>query len=259
MAREMHLGAYRGRDPGLSDVLDGVLCNPMIQPRASLVALATAAAFLRDPEGYDEWEAWEQAIVDVGGSNTPHLRALAYACMDGPLRDPVRVELRRRVDALDPPSAPDADALALADVEACLTTLRQAADERWLASGDPLVDELGPWCEQARREAEAGLAAVALCRHLARPEGSDPQKWAERAMLHVFGVLFTWEAARAGDRVVCGPRFAVHPAVVQLPDGRPAVDLGLAVHEDANAVDRLCRHALARYSAWCATTGAAAC
>jgi hypothetical protein len=75
-------------------------------------------------------------------------------------------------------------------------------------------------------------------------------------MLHVFGVLFTWEAARAGDRVVCGPRFAVHPAVVQLPDGRPAVDLGLAVREDANAVDRLCRHALAAYAAWCAAAGA---
>ena len=73
--------------------------------------------------------------------------------------------------------------------------------------------------------------------------------------MHVFGVLFTWEGARNGDRVVCGPRFAVHPAVVQLPDGRPAVDIGLAVHEDANAIDRLCRFALAAYAAWCADPG----
>ena len=55
---------------------------------------------------------------------------------------------------------------------------------------------------------------------------------------------------RAGDHVVCGPRFAIHPAVVQLADGRQAVDVGLAVHEDANAVDRLCRLALAAYDAW---------
>jgi hypothetical protein len=78
-------------------------------------------------------------------------------------------------------------------------------------------------------------------------------------MLHVFGVLFTWEAARGGDRVVCGPRFAVHPAVVQLPDGRPAVDLALAVREDANVVDRLCRQSLARYGAWCGHAGGARC
>jgi hyaluronoglucosaminidase len=254
MAREMHLGAYRGRDPELSDVIDGVLCNPMLQPRASLVALATAAAFLRDPGGYDEWDAWERAIVDVGGSWTPQLRAVAHACMDGPLRDPATLPLRDQVDALDRAEG-DAVTTALAGVEGALTTLREAADERWLASDDPLADELRPWCEQAGREAEAGLAAVGLRRHLARRDGPD----AERAMLHVFGVLFTWEAARGGDRVVCGPRFAVHPAVVQLPDGRPAVDLALAVREDANVVDRLCRQSLARYGAWCGHAGGARC
>jgi hyaluronoglucosaminidase len=252
MAREMHLGAYRGRDPELSDVIDGVLCNPMVQPRASLVALATAAAFLCDPQRYDESDAWDQAIADVGRSWTPSLRALAHACMDGPLRDPATLPLNEQVGALEG-AVGDRASTALEAVEAALTSLRQAADEQWLASGDPLVEELRPWCEQARREAEAGLAAAALCRYLRSPEGPD----AERAMLHVFGVLFTWEAARAGDRVVCGPRFAVHPAVVQLPDGRPAVDLGLALREDANAVDRLCRHALAAYSAWCAAAGGA--
>jgi hyaluronoglucosaminidase len=251
MAREMHLGAYRGRDAELSDVIDGVLCNPMVQPRASLVALATAAEYLRDPSGYDETDAWERAIADVGGPRTPHLRALAFGCMDGPLRDPATVELRRRVDelSLDLDAAESRDALD--GIKGCLTTLLLAADERWLASGDPLVAELEPWCAQAKREAEAGLAAVALCRHLLRPDGPD----ADRALMHVFGVLFTWEAARNGDRVVCGPRFAVHPAVVQLPDGRPAVDIALAVHEDANAVDRLCRFALAAYAAWCADPG----
>jgi hyaluronoglucosaminidase len=254
MAREMHLGAYRGRDPELSDVIEGVLCNPMVQPRASLVALSTAAGFLSDPERYDECDSWEQAIADVGESSAPFLRVLAYACMDGPLRDSATLQLNEQVAALSGAEGDDAST-ALTAVEAALTGLRLAADERWLASGDPLVGELRPWCEQARREADAGLAAVALYRYLRQPDGPD----AERAMLHVFGVLFTWEAARAGDRVVCGPRFAVHPAVVQLPDGRPAVDLGLALHEDANAVDRLCRHALRAYSSWCAAAGAAGC
>ena len=193
MAREMHLGAYRGRDADLSDVIDGVLCNPMVQPRASLVALATAAEYLRDPGAYDEEDAWERALADVGGRYAPNLRAIGFGCMDGPLRDPATVELRRRVDELsldlEGATAREAHDEMLDGIKGCLTTLLQSADERWLASGDPLVAELEPWCMQAKREAEAGLAAVALCRHLRRPDGPD----ADRALMHVFGVLFTWE------------------------------------------------------------------
>lgn len=253
MAKELHLGAYRGRDADLSDVVEGVLCNPMVQPRASLVALATAAAFLRDPNSYDETSAWEEAIAAVGGVYTSHLRALAFACMDGPLRAPESTELRRRVDALGS-GLPDEELTeALAGVKGFLDALLLAGDERFLGSGDPLADEVAPWAVQARKEAEAGLAALSLWRQVRRREGPD----AERALNQAFAVLFLWEAARAGDRVVCGPRFAVHPAVVQLPDGRPALDVELAVREDANAVDRLCRDALAAYAAWCAEAGGA--
>ncbi|HEY4398868.1 MAG TPA: hypothetical protein VGO28_14485, partial [Acidimicrobiia bacterium] len=46
------------------------------------------------------------------------------------------------------------------------------------------------------------------------------------------------------------PRFAIYPAVVQLADGRPGLDVDLAVVEDQSAIDRLCRVALARYQVW---------
>jgi len=36
MVNELHLGPYLGRDPGLADLVGGVLCNPMNQERASL-------------------------------------------------------------------------------------------------------------------------------------------------------------------------------------------------------------------------------
>src|SRR4029450_11600929 len=88
MERELHLGPYRGRGADLGDVLDGVLCNPKLQERASLVALATAAEYLGAPAGYDEADAWERAIADVGGKHTSALRALARACCDGPLAEP---------------------------------------------------------------------------------------------------------------------------------------------------------------------------
>jgi hyaluronoglucosaminidase len=253
MTRELHLGAYRGRDPDLSDVVEGVLCNPMNQSRASLVALATAAEFLRDPESYDEGDAWERAIADVGGVWAPTLRALAFACMDGPLREPATTELSRDVATL----RSDLDPAEWSDVhgriKGRLDLLRQVADERWLGSGDALAGEVAPWAAQAGKEAAAGLAALALCDRLRRDDGPGP----ERALNDVFAVLMLWAVARDGDPVVCGPRFAVHPAVVQLADGRPAVDVGLAVRENQNAIDGLCRTALAEYAAWCAGVGGA--
>ena len=40
----------------------------------------------------------------------------------------------------------------------------------------------------------------------------------------------------------------LHPAVVQRRDGAPALDIGLALREDASVVDRLARLVLARYA-----------
>jgi hypothetical protein len=113
---------------------------------------------------------------------------------------------------------------------------------------DPLGLELDPWLRQAKRESAAALAAIGLLEHLAS-DAAD----ADAALLHGFAVIFSWNSARAGDRVVFGPRFAVYPAVVQLPSGRAGLDVDLAVLEDRNAVDRLCRLALDAYRAWAAT------
>src|SRR6476659_6850778 len=85
MTRELHLGPYRGRDAGLVDLVGGVLCNPMTQPRASLVQLATAMEFLSDPDAYDAKAAWSHAIEDVAGERAKPLAVLARACADGPL------------------------------------------------------------------------------------------------------------------------------------------------------------------------------
>lgn len=240
MERELHLGPYRGRDAALGDVLDGVLCNPMLQARASLVALATAAAYFEDPAGYDEHDAWERAIADVGGRHAPALRALARACCDGPLAEPEELPAWRLVDELaETPS----DATAIEEVRAELQDLRTASDA--IPDDEPLRRELGPWLDQARREADAGLAATRLLALLAR-DGAD----AERLMLHAFALLFAWSGARdAPARVVLGPRFVMHPAVVQRPDGSPALDVSLAIREDRSVVDRLARLALDEYRA----------
>src|SRR4029450_2873319 len=100
MERSLHLGPYRGREPELTDELDGVLCNPMLQPHASQVALATAADFLCAPEEYDPAASWSHAIAAVGKSRAPALQALAAPCADGPLLRPEHLEANALVTAL---------------------------------------------------------------------------------------------------------------------------------------------------------------
>ncbi len=258
MERELHLGAYRGRDPELGTILDGVLCNPMLQAEASLVPLITAAEFLAAPAGYDAAATWEAAVVEVGGAQQDALRALGRACSDGPLADATTLPAAALVtalgDELDGPgwtSAID----ALRDELAAL----RAARDAW-SDDDAFGAELGPWLRQARCEADAGAAALRLLQQI-RPvarrdadgNGRAAAPDAEAAMVHCFALMFAWSAARDGtDAVVLGPRFAMHPAVVQLADGRPAVDVRLAVREDASVIDRLCRLALDHYERWVA-------
>ncbi len=257
MEGSLHLGPYRGREPELTDELDGVLCNPMLQPHASQVALATAADFLCEPRQYDPEASWSRAIAAVGRSRAPALQALAAACADGPLLPPVHLEAHALVTALvnaaAGPDWPDAVS-ALRDH----LTAVQDAGRAWAdAPDDPLGVELEPWLDTAATEAEAGLAALRLVQQtypVARTSrdgnGKAFRPDAELAMVHAFAAVFSWSVARRGDHVVFGPRFAFYPAVVQLGDGRPGLDVDLAVVEGQSAIDRLCRFALARYQAW---------
>ena len=255
MTHALHLGPYTGRDAALADRLGGVLCNPMIQPRASQVALATAMDFLRTPDDYEPDCAWKRAIADVGADRAEPLAVLARACADSPIATPDRLEsaraTRRLAEALDGPDWPG----VVSDFQSELRAARALPDA--LPPDEPLGGEVAPWVSAARRAAEAGLGALRLVQH-ARPIGqigedgrgrvvvTDP----EAAMHAAFLVLFVWQAARSDDQVVFGPRFALYTPIIQLPDGAPALDARAAVREDANAIDALCRLALATYDSW---------
>jgi hypothetical protein len=73
---------------------------------------------------------------------------------------------------------------------------------------------------------------------------------AETAMHTAFLVMYSWTGARRSAQVVFGPRFALYPAVVQLADGSPGVDVAAAIREDESAIDALCRLALDEYASW---------
>jgi hypothetical protein len=231
----------------------------MTQPRASQIALATAMEFLSDPDGYDAARSWSGAIAAVGGVRAGPLGVLARACADSPIALPETLDLVRRVAEL-------ADRLAgpdwIAAVAGLRTELRAARDltdafPNPPTGEDPLGAEVAPWASAARREAEAGLAALRLiqaARPVARVDsegqgrvaGPDP----ETAMHTAFMVLYVWKGIRTDERVVFGPRFALYTPVVQMDDGAPALDARAALREDANAIDRLCRLALTTYDTW---------
>jgi hyaluronoglucosaminidase len=282
MTRELHLGPYRGRDADLVDLVPGVLCNPMTQARASLVQLATAMEFLSDPDGYDAGAAWERAIADVGGSRAAPLAVLARACADGPLAGSVALELTRQVDRLELALAGPDWTAAAADLVDELRAARALPES--LAPDSPtanplnggaegpeaaLAAETAPWAASARAQAGAGLAALRLIEQIRLPiparsepaPAPDPAAGAvvdaEAAMHRAFALIYMWMAARADENVVYGPRFSIYTSVVQMPDGRPALDVGTALREDASVIDRLCRLALADYEAWRLTSGAA--
>jgi hyaluronoglucosaminidase len=259
MTHELHLGPYTGRDAGLVDVVGGVLCNPMNQARASLVQLATAMDFLRDPDGYDPEASWARAIRDVGGRRAEPLAVLARACADGPLAGTAALDLAARVDRLEADLAGPRWADAATDLAAELRAARATGADLGPGTGDDdgLGAETAPWSESARLAAAAGLAALRLVQQvrpvrMAGPAGSTASvpPDAEAAMHHAFALIYLWLAARADEHVVYGPRFAVYTAVVQLPDGRPGLDVGRSLREDANVIDRLCRVALADYESW---------
>jgi hyaluronoglucosaminidase len=257
MESSLHLGPYRGREAALADTTIGVLCNPMRHAYASKVALATAADFLRDPDAYDPTISWRRAIDDVGGVRRAPLRVLAEACADSPLCEPSELDIARRVDELRDEIGGPGWVESVRNAVEVLRAAKRVRDDFPADDDDELVREVAQWAAAAAVEADTGLAALRLIQQL-RPvativgeDGRLAGVDAEAAMHTAFLVMYAWSGARRNAQVAFGPRFALYPAVVQLADGKPGVDVRAAVREDCNAIDALCRLALEDYDAWC--------
>jgi hyaluronoglucosaminidase len=258
MEASLHLGPYRGRDAALADATVGVLCNPMRHAQASKIALATAADFLRDPDGYDAARSWRRAIDDVGHDRSAPLRALAEACADSPICEPDDLDITRRVDELQTEIGGPGWMETVRNAVELLRGAKRIRDDFDAARDDatPLDHEVVPWATAAAAEAEAGLAALRLLQqlrpvaavsaHRGRAASVDPQA----AMMATFMVIYSWSAARRNTHNVFGPRFVFRPQIVQLDTGDAALDVQSAIREDANAIDALCRLAVDEYDAW---------
>jgi hypothetical protein len=226
MADRLFLGPLRGRSDDLATACSGYASNPMVQPRASLPALASIAAYL---DGRDPVEGWNAAVDELD------VRVIAEAC-DGAL-----------------PNALVAEVIAAGDGPDWVEPLR--ALEVWLeraatATAEAFGDEAGAWVEQVHQEANVGRAATRVLQsvHPVVRADADGRAVAARpddrsAVEHALALSFLWPVARRSTVSVMGPRCSFRPVLGQWPDGewRYRAD---SLDEDHNAIDALVRHAL---------------
>jgi hypothetical protein len=205
MADHLFPGPLRGRDPDLPDHLAGYLANPMVQARASMPALLSAAAWLR---GEDPQAAWDAA---VGAA-----RVLAEGC------DAARVaSLADDVFGAGGPHGRAADELLAWLVEA-----ERCDDGGW-------GEEVRPWVEALRAEAAVARSALEILR-------SDPVT----ARRSVPILMLTWPPVRSHVAQVLGGRGGVRPVMGQDDELQWVAEPGAFV-PPANVCDRLVAAAFA--------------
>ncbi len=175
-AYELHLGEYRGRDPALAGVLDGIVLNTMIEPRASQVALRQLGSFAASPERYDSERAW-RAALEATAPGSPAFQLFAEQSRASPLDHVDAVELERRVDAFY--EAFDGDDVAFQSAARDLGALfdsfasirprldAEVRDARLLAEIEPWVTRLEALGAIGRNGLDRIVAA-----HAARPNRS---------------------------------------------------------------------------------------
>ena len=148
MTERLHIGPLWGRDTALADVCAGYLANPMMQPKASLLPLASIGAWLA---GGDPVRAWASEADAMG------IRVFAEAC-DGSVPQSL---VERAVEWIDDDAGWDV----------AVGPLRDWLEDASSCSAGDLADEAGAWLDEAHREAKLGLDALRVV-DLARKDGS---------------------------------------------------------------------------------------
>lgn len=213
MAGVLHLGPYRGRDPGLPAATSGVFFNFMPLARASRIGLAAGARFWLEPT-VDGEQAWREVIAGVQGLEPIALASRSWIGDTGP-----SAEVAGWVDAA---------------IAGDYASLRAYIDTDVRAGLDPvLAAEIEPWLEQWDAEALAMRYAMMLM--------EEPQKWGPGG---TFAVSEAWARARAGRQQLFGIRFAAYPLTARDGEREVALREGLVIGE--NLTDQLCATALER-------------
>lgn len=132
MSEEMHLGPLTGRDPRLPGRVIGYLNNPLLQPEAAFLPLATCFDYAADPADYDPEQSWTQAVRErFGASGLAHWTTLRAFC------DALTARIRQRSPLQQPERERLEAALGYFDAQQSV----------------PAVRELQPWIARMREAA----------------------------------------------------------------------------------------------------------
>jgi hypothetical protein len=206
LSSNLHLGPLTGRDADLARALRGHLLNPMTQAHASLVGIATAAAYFAAPHAYDPESAWRATLAELDPQGG--LAILAEQTRSSPLDLDDAHALAAAVGAVAETHPTPAWQDAMASLEAEIA--RQAAAPATIAEslgGTPLGDEIAPWVEELAAHAVEQADAVRLLRAM-KPDLVDVVATAGGGRLHVTG-----RAVAPDDAVVAAlaPTFGMLP------------------------------------------------
>jgi len=258
----LHLGPYRGRDPGLAEHVSGVLLNPMQHARASAIAVRTAAAYLADPARYDPEAAWRAACEELGaGARAAFLDFAAAHRFSPSAPDDRDRELEDAFAALrgcTEAGATDVAVRAAADALEPLLARRLAAADalhKELADRD-LLREIEPWIASHHAETKRMQAALDLIRQAVSGGARLPR------VLSFFGFAARSAAPSpgpTGPHWSYGPRRILYPQLASLRDDEAGFGDDPALFEDRCLADEVVafatRFALARLRAPAAVRG----
>jgi hyaluronoglucosaminidase len=242
----LHLGPYAGREAALAEHLSGVLLNPMAWPRASGLALATAAAFLGDPARYDPERAWQAAAAELGAgapqafelfARAHRFSALTPDDRDGELEEAWSA-LRAELAAQDPgaPPTPGARDLLTRTRERLIRRRTAAPALREGLADRTLLAEIEPWIAGWEEETERMDAAAELLDSLV---GERPRMEKVLAFLR-----FESRLRRPPPGTVSyGPRRVLYPQLASLRDDEAGFGADAALYRDRSLAEEVVRFA----------------
>jgi len=166
---QLLLGPLEHRAPDLGTHVAGLLANPMIQPQASKLSLATIANYLNHPMAYQPTTAWQQALQGTDGV-TDHEAWQTFASYASTsfLQTESRSAFAALLKQLEQSGSEEALRQELVRVQQL--PQRLAAGIR----NEALMQEIKPWVDKLGRAGEAALLALEI-----RKNPQDPTKKAQ--------------------------------------------------------------------------------
>jgi hyaluronoglucosaminidase len=232
----LHLGPYCGRDAALPAHVSGLLLNPMAQPRASAMALRTAADYMRAPAVYDPDGAWKAAAEEIGAGAPAAFALFGAAHRFSPSSPDDRdTEVEGLIAAVR--SAFDAGKGAIKAVAALRAALEPRVDaaEELRADLDDraLAEEIEPWLVSHRAESERMLAAVDLLEVFCT---DAPAMQRVFAVFRLEGMLSRIVPVATASY---GPRRVLYPQLASMRDDEAAFGADQALFVDRCLADEL--------------------